>query len=527
MCRDKRYFYLVFLMLVVLIGILLFLNLGERPLFGVEGRWAEAAREMQIRNSWFVPTINFEPHVTKPLIPFWLVKISGSIKGFNETWIRLPGTILGFFTVICFFLFSLKFFNLSFALLSTLFFSTSLGFIQFARLCQSEIYQLFGITLSLTFYAWFREKTSTLGYLGFFTGLLIAALSKGLTALVFTLTFVAIDLSINKRFYHFNLKLILILLLFIFFYFLPYYLTSLELGTELPFYLWFRENLKQVVDPYDNLRPFYIYLYFWPLWVFPYSLLLIFSILYSIKNFKNISSDEKIFLITSLVIFIIFTLVKARRGYYILPILPFSIILITYFIKNHTNHLILKIHKILYLFPIFTIILPLVLFKLNFPISNKILIYSLIIFIFQIFIYLFLKSRCHFLYNLTLICLLTEIFIFSVVQPHYSTSTEKEVGTFVKSLISNSFYKNPCIYSPYGDPVANFYFYAEITEKIKKVSSFEEALKNCSVVIIRKKIEKDWEIKGKNVGFQLVKFEDKKDSSKSYYIFYKPIIPLP
>jgi len=61
---------------IVIPLVLLFLNLQIRPLFGVEGRWAEAAREIYLRKSWFVPTINFEPHLTKPLLPFWLIKIS-------------------------------------------------------------------------------------------------------------------------------------------------------------------------------------------------------------------------------------------------------------------------------------------------------------------------------------------------------------------------------------------------------------------------------------------------------------------
>jgi hypothetical protein len=84
---PKRLYLFPFFFLLFLT---LFYNLGERPLFGVEGRWAEAAREMSLTHSIFVPTINFSPHVTKPLIPFLLIKASCDLFGENEFAVKAP-----------------------------------------------------------------------------------------------------------------------------------------------------------------------------------------------------------------------------------------------------------------------------------------------------------------------------------------------------------------------------------------------------------------------------------------------------
>jgi len=75
------------------------------------------------------------------------------------------------------------------------------------------------------------------------------------------------------------------------------------MGSKVVFHLWLIENLGQAVESYDNIRPFYIYLYAWPSWVAPWSLFLIYGVYYFIKKYKEINSEEKLFLLASLIIF--------------------------------------------------------------------------------------------------------------------------------------------------------------------------------------------------------------------------------
>lgn len=386
--KKKNLFFVVIFVFLLLMA--LFFNLGERPFFGVEGRWAEASREMSLRGSWFVPTLNFEPHTTKPLIPFWLIKISGDLFGYSELSVRLPGSLLALSSVILFYFLGLKLLGKEGAILSTFMYGASLGFLNFARLAQSEIYQLFGIVLALTIYVYFRNKKSFLGYLLFVIALLFSALSKGLTAVATLTLFVTIDIIINKSFYHLNWKFFLVILLGVLFYFLPYYFTSQELGTTLPFFLWFRENIKQAFDPYDNLRPFYIYLYYLPIWIAPFSLFLIGAVYRSLRHYKQLTPNEKILFFSLLSIFFLFTIVKARRGYYILPILPFSILFISFYIKNTSSYLLIKIYKVIsYILPLLNLVSLLLLPKLNFFINKEIFIIVFFSFLIQVSILIY------------------------------------------------------------------------------------------------------------------------------------------
>jgi len=515
--RTYKILFFVFLLWA------LFVNLGERPFFGVEGRWAEAAREMTLRGSWFVPTLNFEPHITKPLIPFWLIKISSELLRYSEFSVRLPGAILALLSVFFFYLLSRKLFDERASLLAISLYGVSLGFLQFARLAQSEIYQLFGIVTALAIYLHFRDKPFLRGYLLFVLAMVFSALCKGLTAFAVLGLFVALDFFLYKRVYHFNFKLLLALALGVILYFLPYYLTAKALNSELPFFLWFRENLKQAVDPYDNLRPFYIYFFYLPVWVLPFSLFL-FAFLYKgIKTFKSLSLDEKLFILSNLSIFLLFTFAKARRGYYILPILPFAVISMTYFIKENFSHLLTKIYQYLAFFlPPLHLLLIFLLPSLGFKLTPKIYLPLLALTLFQVFfLYRFrhLSSPFEKFLTLVLLFLLSETLFFAHLQPALSKSTEKEAGLFLKRLSTLNPSLRICSFSKRGEPVANVYFYAEIKEKVRSYEGLDEALRDCKVILARALTKEDLNLI-KEKGLTLFSFEHKKDKSKSYYIFY-------
>lgn len=517
---KKLYFFHIIIFLFFLF-FSIFFNLGKRPLFGVEGRWAEAAREMTLKGSWFLPTINFEPHITKPLIPFWLIKVSGELFGYSEFSVRLPGSLLALFSVLLLYLLSKKLLEKRGALAATFLYSASLGFVEFARLAQSEIYQLFGIVSATCVYVYFRDKKSFLGYFLFFLALLWGALSKGLTAVAVITLFVMLDILLHKKFYHFNWKLIVSCILGIFLYFLPYYLTSLELNTALPFYLWFKENIKQAIDPYDNLRPFYIYFFYLPLWIAPFSLYLYDALYKFFKNYTLLSKTEKVFLLTTISIFLLFTLSKARRGYYILPILPFSILLITFYLKNYPYSYLTKVYRILsHFIPFLTLSTLFIILKLrltlNFETIFIILFFTFLQILLLICIYKFHSS----ILTLILLFFSIEALFYGYIQPEFSKSTEKLSGEFVYKFIELNPKLKLCYFSKEESPVANFYFYARITQRMEKYDNFSLALRACDLIVVRKAIEENWKDLAKEGNFDLIKFENPKDRSKSYYIFY-------
>ena len=487
---------------------------------------------MGITRSIFVPTINFSPHVTKPLIPFLLIKVSYDLFGENEFAVRLPSAIVALLTVISFYYLARRLFDENYRWLAVFIFSSTIGFVEFARLAQSEIYQLFGVVTALAFYLNYRDKTSLIGYAGFFFGLLFGALSKGLTAPTVILTTVAIDLLLNKRYYHFNLKFFFILLLSLLLYFLPYYLTAKALNSTLPFYLWFKENLKQAVDPYDNLRPFYIYFFYYPLWVFPFSLILIFCLATYFRNFKSLGRDERWLLLSNLAILLVFILAKARRGYYILPILPFAILLIVTFLRKIQSNdpvitckLLEIIHKVLaYLFILVLFISPFVIILYGYQLKFSFLILYFILLIYSfVLIFSFKLKQISFWHAFSLLSLSLLCLFYAGIQPIYSESTEKKAGNYIKDLKETLPYlreRKICYLKNKGNPVANVYFYAKITERVEPVILTKEGLKPCGIVIVRKELLPDERRFLEDLGYHISEFVDKDEKSKSYFVAY-------
>ncbi len=506
----------------------LFFNLWARDLFGVEGRWAEAAREMALRGSNFVPTLNFSPHITKPLLPFWLIKASGLIFGFNEFAVRFPSAILSILTLVAFYFLTKPLLEERLRLLALFIFGSTLGFMEFSRLAQSEIYQLFGVVLALAFYTNFREKTSLLGYAGFFTGLLFGGLSKGLTTPAILFIAVLLDILLGKRFYHFNFKLFSVLLLSLFLYFLPYYLTAKALESPLPFYLFLRENLTQAVDPYDNLRPFYIYLYYYPLWVAPYSLLLLAGLFYYLKNFQPANQEVKWILLANLAVLVLFMLAKARRGYYLLPILPLAVLLILHFLKEKGEKIqgLLRLHQFLlfFLFLMLTL-LPLILKLLHYPLEETFLLaYFFLLGLSFFILWAYLKKRLSLYEDLALLTLCLYALYYPFLKYTYSYPSEKLAGTFVQEIISwKTGGKAPtvCYAKEKDKPTANFFFYAKIMDQVKEVKLSPLDLKDCPILIVREGLTQEEEKLLRDLKYTKKQSFVHREKSKTYEIYFQ------
>jgi len=482
----KNYFPSILFIVIPLA--LLFLNLQIRPLFGVEGRWAEAAREMYLRKSWFVPTINFEPHLTKPLLPFWLIKISGMLLGkFNEFSVRLPAAFSGFITLIAFFFLSKRLFT-SKTLWQPYLLLTSMGFVYFVRLAQSEIFQLCWITCALTIYVYSINHTSFWRYFLIWIFSIMGALSKGHTSFVATIFPMVIDVVVNKRYYHLNYKNFIAALIAFGLYSLPIIGSCIESGSHLPLNLLIRENIGQAINPYDNLRPFYIYLLWWPTWLAPWSIFLPLALFYFLKNYRKLQPELQLAIIAVFVIFIAFTLAKARRSYYILPIVPYSIIIISYYLETNRKiiHLILNI--MLRIFAILSLLCPLLVFIfLKITKTNNIvpfILYSSIIAILALFVVICKELKK--IVKLILLVSFIEILYFCFLQPLLSTRSYMEVAEFAKNklqvLQKNGIEGRLCTYKWVSE---NLYFYLDQTGPIPSYEDWDMALKNCEVIVLR------------------------------------------
>ncbi|MFZ8832115.1 MAG: hypothetical protein ACO2OY_08200 [Thermodesulfobacteriaceae bacterium] len=152
------------------------------------------------------------------------------------------------------------------------------------------------------------------------------------------------------------------------------------------------------------------------------------------------------------------------------------------------------------------------------------MILYLILLLLSLFIILsFNRKGLSFWHTLSLLSLSLLCLFYAGIQPIYSESTEKLTGEFVKGLKDSLSYlkeRKVCYLKDKGDPVANVYFYAKITEKVESVMLTKEDLKACGIVIVRKELLPDERRLLESLGYQIREFIDKKEKSKSYFVAY-------
>jgi len=80
---ESKVFDIIFWAVAIL---LFFWALGDRGLWGSEGRWAEVVREMFLTGDFFHPTINGDPYFDKPLLTYWFIALVSAVTGSLNEW---------------------------------------------------------------------------------------------------------------------------------------------------------------------------------------------------------------------------------------------------------------------------------------------------------------------------------------------------------------------------------------------------------------------------------------------------------
>ncbi len=507
----------------------LFLNLGERPLWGVEGRWAEGVREMILRSSWWIPTINWAPHITKPLIPYWLIRASAELfGGLNEFTVRLPVALCGLLTLVAFYALARRFLEPFWALTATGMLATSWGVAAYARVAQSEIYQLSGIVSALAFYFYGREKRSFPLYLGFWLSAVFAALSKGLPGLAVPVLVAGIDTLLYTRGRHLNFKAFLAAGLALTLYLAHYYALSKALKSELPFHLFVRENLLQAVSPYDNREPFYVYFYYVPVLLLPWTFFFFCALVWAVKKRLSLSEKERLVLIAMGAIFLLFTLARARRSYYILPILPFCVLLTTLYLREAVRHPDRLSRIVFYAYGILTFLLGLALLPapllwplLGFSAEKSGLSFAVTaagLLVLSALIWCMLRSTPP--WGLILAYLVLYILGLSVLTPALTPPSEKVFGRALSAL-SRRTGETPCAL---GKVSANLYFYLSFPHKVPVFPLLRDLPPSCRLVFFRESFYKKETSLGEKLEERTLKIYGlegvylSKDSNKNYLL---------
>lgn len=162
-------------------------NLGQSSLWDVdEGVNAECSREMKEIGTWIVPTFNYELRTAKPVLLYWVQRISYQLFQVSEFSARLPAVIFSIGTVLLIASLARRMFDPPTGLLAGVILATCLEFCKLAHAATPDAPLIFFVTLTL-YWFWIGHLHGS--RIWFFTAPIacgLAVLTKGPAFLALT-----------------------------------------------------------------------------------------------------------------------------------------------------------------------------------------------------------------------------------------------------------------------------------------------------------------------------------------------------
>jgi len=333
------------LLLFVFVLFLLFWALGGRGLWASEGRWAEITREMFTSGDFFHPTIGGEPYFDKPLLTYWVIAAFSVVTGrLDEFILRLPSALAALVALACTVYLGRRLWSRQAGWLAGGLLLTSYGLLVYSHIASAETENLAAVMLAVTWYWTRRDRPGFVTFLVFYLIMFVGSHMKGLTAFVVPVLAILPDLLRERRWrWLFWPSHWLALGIGVAVYFAPFVYAALsrpESYQQNGLALVFQENIVRYVRPFDHKSPIYIYLGAVPLLTLPWAPILIGALVVSINGWKKLDGNTRWLIQAILMIFAFFTLSGSRRVYYILPILPFCMLLMGVFLAEFSQEVV-------------------------------------------------------------------------------------------------------------------------------------------------------------------------------------------
>lgn len=325
--------------IILLLGLcfaVYFVNLGQWDLWSPdEPRYAEVSREMVHRGDWILMHRNGNLYTDKPPLFFWAIAASSFLwQGFSPFSVRFPSALFGTLTVLLTFFIGKKLYSSRAGFLSGLVLATAFEFAYLSTRGNIDATLTFFTTASIfCFLMWHqtaREESirpRTLKWLwiyGTYISMAFAVLAKGPVGFILPLLVVLIYLVIRRDWRGIRRMKLLPGMLLMVIIVLAWYLPAVTRGGN----VYLRETLfKHTVDAYakgwTHVRPFYYYLYHFPLEFLPWFIFLPGAMVYGFFREAGAKRREFFFIfVWFAVIFLFFSISKGKRGLYLLPLYP-------------------------------------------------------------------------------------------------------------------------------------------------------------------------------------------------------------
>lgn len=317
--------------LVITALVLILTCLGAKEIWTQEHRWADIVAGMFYRHDFFHPYLGESQYYDKPLLSYWLIAAATWLTNGLNTWsLRLPSALSGLLAIWSIYQIGKTQRDHSFGLICGWMLVTTFFIVFWARVSSADMMNVAGSLLAIAWYLSKRKAPTWLDYCIFFVIIALTSLCKGLGGAAVPLLAVLVDMCQQKSFkQHLTIKLVTALIPGIIIYVTPF-LLSAYLGTtnysDNGLYLVYKENILRYFQPFDHQGPIYTYFEYLPIYLMPWTLFFIPALISLPRRWKLMTEDNKWNVWVLAVVFLFFTLSGSRRSYYVLPMVPFAIL---------------------------------------------------------------------------------------------------------------------------------------------------------------------------------------------------------
>jgi 4-amino-4-deoxy-L-arabinose transferase-like glycosyltransferase len=348
---QETHFKTCALAVLLLAASLFFIRLGDRSLFGSEGRWSEVTREMRLTQNYFWPTINGRVYYDKPLLSYWLIAAAARLTGdVDELASRLPSAFAGLSGIVLLMALTRQLYDGRTAVFAGCILATSYGYVFWSRIASADIETVAGVLAALTLYFRNHERGHGWWIVGLWLIMAATSLIKGLQGFALPLLVIGVysliaqgwrNLAnklwlgsfkdrvawvVSRNEWFFNRKTLLAATIAVLIYLLPFAVSLVVTNSNLGLSMVLRENVLRFVQPFDHEGPIYLYGYIIFVLMAPWCLFLPAAMVQA--HSKPAGKSDRFVLAYFWTTFIFFTLSGSRRNYYLLPILPAAAIVV-------------------------------------------------------------------------------------------------------------------------------------------------------------------------------------------------------
>jgi 4-amino-4-deoxy-L-arabinose transferase-like glycosyltransferase len=329
------------LILLGVAAVLLFIRLGAAELWTLEGRWAGVCSHMIQSGDYLHPYLFGNAYYDKPLLSYWLaVAVARGIGRLNEAALRVPSALGGVLSVGLVYRLGARRFDRATGLLAGFLLISCYMFAFWSRVASADMLNVAGTLAAVTWYFEWRSTPSFFSFATFFVLIAVTCLMKGLIGFVVPALMILPDLIQGRR-WRFLLQASAVpaALIGAAVYLAPFVASSLTQPssyTQSGLEMVFRENALRYFDPFDHQAPVYIYFLQLPVFLIPWAVLLPFAIWRLARNWANVPEASRWLIWGCTLVFVFLTASGSRRSYYILPMVPFVILLIADWVRSET-----------------------------------------------------------------------------------------------------------------------------------------------------------------------------------------------